>query len=150
MTILLDNTVLSNFSTIQRPELIHLAFIEPVNTTVPVFQEMQKGITIGKIPSCDWGWLARVPLTPVEQEEYIRLANHLGRGEASCLAVAMQRGYKIATDDKDARRLARQLGIPPHGHGRYPCRIGEARAHPYGRRRSPATTIDRQRLPFAV
>jgi predicted nucleic acid-binding protein len=36
---------------------------------------------------------------------------YLGTGEASCLAVAQERGHRLATDDKDARRLARQLGI---------------------------------------
>jgi predicted nucleic acid-binding protein len=39
------------------------------------------------------------------------LREFLGKGEASCLAVARERGYRLATDDKDARRLARQMGI---------------------------------------
>jgi len=56
-----------------------------------------------------------VALTPAEQERFRNLAVHLGEGEASCLAVAVQRGYKVATDDKDARRLARQLGVPLTG-----------------------------------
>jgi hypothetical protein len=33
MTVLLDNTVLSNFSTIRRPDLIRAAFVEQVGTT---------------------------------------------------------------------------------------------------------------------
>ena len=37
---------------------------------------------------------------------------HLGAGEASCLSIAFQRKYKIATDDKDARQWAMRLTIP--------------------------------------
>jgi predicted nucleic acid-binding protein len=115
MTILLDNTILSNFSTIQQPTLVKSAFVEEVSTTEQVFHEMQAGVIAGKIPSCDWEWLARVSLTPTEQEHFQRLTTYLGKGEASCLAVALQRGYRFATDDKDARRWASQLGIPHTG-----------------------------------
>ncbi len=115
MTVLLDNTVLSNFSTVQRPDLIRAAFVEQVGTTEQAFREMQDGIAIGKIPACDWDWLARVALTPVEQVQFEALHEYMGMGEASCLAMAREREYRLATDDKDARRLARQLGIPLTG-----------------------------------
>jgi predicted nucleic acid-binding protein len=111
MTVLLDNTVLSNFSIVGRPELVRVAFVERVGTTKQAFQEMQDGVAIGKIPVCDWDWLARVTLTPLEHVQFETLHEYLGEGEASCLAVARERGYRLATDDKDARRLARQMGI---------------------------------------
>lgn len=111
MTVLLDNTVLSNFSTVQRPDLVRAAFVEQVGTTEQAFQEMVEGIAVGKIPACDWDWLARVAVTPGEQVQFEAFCEHLGEGEASCLAVTKERGYRLATDDKDARRLARQLGI---------------------------------------
>jgi predicted nucleic acid-binding protein len=111
MTVLLDNTVLSNFSIVRRPDLVRAAFVEQVGTTEQAFQEMQDGVAIGKIPVCDWDWLARVTLTPVEEVQFETFYEYLGAGEASCLAVARERGYRLATDDKDARRLARQLGI---------------------------------------
>ena len=111
MTVLLDNTVLSNFSIVQRPDLVRAAFVEQVGTTKQAFQEMLDGITVGKIPVCDWDWLARVAITPDERMQFETFHEHLGEGEASCLAMAKARGYKLATDDKDARRLARQLGI---------------------------------------
>ena len=115
MTVLLDNTVLSNFSTIRRPDLIRAAFIEQVGTTEQAFQEMLDGITVGKIPACDWDWLARVAITSDERIQFETFHEHLGEGEASCLAMAREREYRLATDDKDARRLARQLGIPLTG-----------------------------------
>jgi predicted nucleic acid-binding protein len=111
MTVLLDNTVLSNFSTIGRPELVRVAFVEPVGTTEQAHQEMQAGVALGKIPASDWDWLARVALAPGEQVQFEIYHEHMGAGEASCLAVARERGYRLATDDRDARRLARQLGI---------------------------------------
>jgi predicted nucleic acid-binding protein len=111
MTVLLDNTVLSNFSIVQRPDLVRAAFVEQVGTTRQAFQEMQDGIAIGKILACDWDWLTRVELTSTEQAQFEVFYEHLGAGEASCLTVAKERGHRLATDDKDARRLARQLGI---------------------------------------
>jgi predicted nucleic acid-binding protein len=111
MTVLLDNTVLSYSSIVRQPELVHAAFVEQVGSTMQALQEMQTGVEIGKIPACDWNWLARVALTPLEYVRFEALHEYLGKGEASCLSVAQARGYRLATDDKDARRLARQLGI---------------------------------------
>jgi predicted nucleic acid-binding protein len=111
MTVLLDNTVLSHFSTVRRPDLVRAAFVEQVGTTGQAYQEMRDGVAIGKIPAGDWDWLVRVALTPVEQVQFETFHEHMGAGEASCLAVARERGYRLATDDKDARRLARQLNI---------------------------------------
>ena len=111
MTVLLDNTVISNFSIVQRPALVRVAFVEQIGTTEQAFQEMLDGIALGKIHACDWDWLNLILLTPGEQTQFDILREHLGRGEASCLAVAQERGYRLASDDKDARRVARQLGI---------------------------------------
>lgn len=111
MTVVLDNTVLSNSSIVRRPDLVRAAFVEQVRAKEQAFQEMQDGVAIGRIPACDWDWLACVTLTPVEQVQFETFREHMGAGEASCLAVARERGYRLATDDKDARRLARQVGI---------------------------------------
>jgi predicted nucleic acid-binding protein len=39
----------------------------------------------------------------------------LGAGEAACLSLASTRGFKILTDDLDARRVAQQRGISVSG-----------------------------------
>ena len=111
MTVLLDNTVFSTFSIIRRPDMVRVAFAEQVGTTEQAFGEMVGGSAIGTIPDCDWGWLVRIAIAAGEQGQFEVFCEHLGEGEASCLAVAKERGYKLATDDKDACRLARQLGI---------------------------------------
>jgi len=115
VTILLDNTILSNFSILRRPDLVRQAFLEEVVTTKHVFREMQVGVTIGRIPRCDWGWLKNVALTTPELVHFRRMAARLGEGEASCLAVAIERGYRLASDDKDARQWSRKLGISHTG-----------------------------------
>lgn len=115
MTVLLDNTVLSNFSAIQQPNLARAAFVEAVATTADAFQEMQAGVDLGKIPACNWAWLDIVELTAVERKQFRDLTVHLGQGEASCLAVAAHRGYRVASDDKDARQWARRLDVPLTG-----------------------------------
>ncbi|MCK4388607.1 MAG: hypothetical protein KAV83_00020 [Desulfobacterales bacterium] len=115
MTILLDNTILSNFSTLRRPDLVRQAFLEEVVTTEHVFREMQVGVAIGRIPPCDWEWLKNLALTSPELGHFRRLTARLGEGEASCVAVAVERGYRLATDDKDARQWCRKLGIPHTG-----------------------------------
>ena len=115
MTVLLDNTVLSNFSIVQRPDLVRAAFVEPVGTTKQAFREMQDGIAIGKIPDCDWNWLTRVELTPTEKAQFETFYEYLGAGEASCLAAANPCSSRAVS-----ARLARRLrGAPPALH---PCR----------------------------
>jgi predicted nucleic acid-binding protein len=113
--ILIDNTVLSNFALIHQPESICLAFVDEVGTTEQVFQELERGMQLGRLPICQWTWLPRLQLTENEKEQYQKLAEHIGAGEASCLAMAVHRSYNIATDDKDARQWAVRLSIPHTG-----------------------------------
>lgn len=113
--ILIDNTVLSNFALIHHPEFIYQAFVEDVGTTEQVFHELERGVQLGRLPECDWAWLHRLQLTDVEDTQFRQLVAHLGEGEASCLAIAVHRHYKIATDDKDARQWAMRFTIPHTG-----------------------------------
>jgi len=113
--IVIDNTVLSNFALVQRPEVIQDAFCEPVCTTEHVFNELTRGIELGRLPTCSWEWLERIHMTEPELRQYTELRRQLDEGEASCLAVATQRKWKVATDDKDARKWAIRLHIPHTG-----------------------------------
>lgn len=54
MIVLLDNTVLSNFSNIERPDLVHLALGETAATVNEAFTEYMAGVQAGKIPDSDW------------------------------------------------------------------------------------------------
>ncbi len=46
-----------------------------------------------------------------ETDAFVRFAMELDDGEASCLAIAMSRGWFAATDDRKARRIASENGI---------------------------------------
>lgn len=68
---------------------------------------------------CDTGGLVSVVLTPREQLLAARLQSgdaaeyglkfRLGPGEAACVAIAVERGWTIATDDADAFRVLDRL-----------------------------------------
>ncbi|MBC8450221.1 MAG: DUF3368 domain-containing protein, partial [Chloroflexi bacterium] len=115
MIALLDNTVLSNFAAVGRPDLVQLALGEEAAVTEAVWSELQTGIRIGKLPAQDWSWLPVLALTEAEWSLYHLLAQRLNAGEASCLALAAIRGYRVFTDDRDARQLAAEWRIPVSG-----------------------------------
>ena len=115
MISLLDNTVMSNFAAIERPDLLHTAFGSRLATSQQAFDELQAGVRLGKLPSLNWSWL---PVWALEEEEvphYHRLLSRLNAGEAACLAMALIRKCRILTDDRDAREFARHLRIPLSG-----------------------------------
>ena len=105
-----DNTLLSNFAHIQRPELLEAAFDQPV-TVRAVMDELEVGVQTARIPTVDWSWLPIIELTDDERVMAERLNQTLGRGEAACIALAKSRQWIILTDDRDARRAAREAGL---------------------------------------
>jgi predicted nucleic acid-binding protein len=112
---LLDNTVLSNFTAIKRPDLVRLALGEDAATSEAAWAELQAGIHICKLPAQDWSWLPVLSLTEAEIPLYDLFTERLNAGEASCLAIAASRGYRVFTDDRDARKLAAVWKIPVSG-----------------------------------
>ncbi|MCL4490060.1 MAG: DUF3368 domain-containing protein [Chloroflexi bacterium] len=115
MITILDNTLLSNFAIVQRPELIRLALADAAATTEEAFAECQTGVRIGRLPACDYSWLSVFPLNESERATYDQLRLRLNAGEAACLAIAARRGYRVFTDDRDAREIALQMQIPISG-----------------------------------
>jgi hypothetical protein len=112
---LLDNTVMSNFAAIERPDLLRTAFGSRLATSQQAFDELQAGVRLDRLPSLDWSWL---PVWTLEEEEgpyYHRFLSRLNAGEAACLAMALIRKCRILTDDRDAREFARHLKIPISG-----------------------------------
>lgn len=105
-----DNTVLSNFAHIEQPQLLEAAFDQPV-TAHAVMDELEVGVRTTRIPSVDWSWLPVIELTDDERVTTERLNRTLGRGEAACIALATSRHWVILTDDRDARRAAREAGL---------------------------------------
>lgn len=112
---LLDTTLLSNFSHVQRSDLLRLVLGEQAATTPTVIAELRMGETAGFIPACDWDWLTVVTLTSEEQSLAVELQQQLDPGEAECLAVAQIRQYKFFSDDFAARRVAHQHNLTVSG-----------------------------------
>gem|GEM_PF-2941754 len=57
MISLLDNTVMSNFAAIERPDLLRTAFGSRLATSQQAFDELQAGVRLDRLPSLDWSWL---------------------------------------------------------------------------------------------
>jgi predicted nucleic acid-binding protein len=70
-------------------------------TLTPIDQSLYTGDT-----------LEVTDLTPPEYPIYLHLARTVDDGEAATIAVAVQRGLQLATDDRKARRVCAELGIP--------------------------------------
>lgn len=112
--VLLDNTVLTNFALINRPDLVIDLWSEACITSF-VQAEYQAGITARQLPLKIWDTLPIVALTDEEMDFSHRLSQRLGIGERTSLAVAYYRNGLFVSDDFDARRQAQKRNIPTTG-----------------------------------
>jgi predicted nucleic acid-binding protein len=78
---LLDNTVLSNFSVVERADLVRRALGEDAATTQAVWDELQTGVRMSRLPAQDWSWLQILSLTEDEREVYDLLTRRLNAVE---------------------------------------------------------------------
>jgi hypothetical protein len=71
-------------------------------------------LPIDLAPAIEGGVLSRCDCECDEETSlYIELASHIGDdGESMGLAIAKCRGWSVLTDDKKARRIAKELGVP--------------------------------------
>jgi predicted nucleic acid-binding protein len=66
--------------------------------------ELTPSITKGAVQICS-------PANDAEHALYVEFALSLGDGEAMALAIAKNRGWKVATDDRKARNKAEAVGV---------------------------------------
>lgn len=121
MSVISNTTVISNFASIGQLELLRRLY-ETLYISTQVHKEIQTGLEEGYKfytgidqlihPFVAQGWIR---LTSMSDEEELRtfgmLPSHLHQGEASCLAIAHNRGWTLLTDDQAARKQAISLGI---------------------------------------
>lgn len=112
--VLLDNTVLTNFALINRPDLV-LKLWSGVCSTPAVLREYQAGMASRNLPIGPWSELPVVILTDKETDFAKGFIKRLGAGERECIAVAYHRNGLLASDDLDARHQAQKYGIPTTG-----------------------------------
>ena len=121
MIALLDNTVISNFSFVQRPDLVRAALDGVVATVQEVFAEHTKGVETARVPDCDWSWLPLFELTNDESTLCASLTSDLGIGEAACIACATYRALRLFTDD---RERTEDSTANAHSYLRHPRSVG--------------------------
>lgn len=109
-----DTTVWSNFADAGQVRLVPTAF-PGVASPQEVVEELAEGQRLGHLGDFDWRLVKRLRLTRKEAKSAERLGKTLGAGEAACLAVAAARGAVVLTDDRDARTVARSLGVRVSG-----------------------------------
>lgn len=113
--LILDNTVLTNFALVDRADLLFSLAQTNCVTTLAIMQEYTVGITARGLDATIWRDLPLLTLLPAEEALTTALPRQLGLGERSAIAVAVQRGALLATDDAAARRIARQQGVTVTG-----------------------------------
>src|SRR6266540_3934446 len=67
--------------------------------------DLKPALDAGILRTCD-------AATDAETALFVELAVALDDGEAMCLAIAQSRGWTLATDDRKARRIAAERGVP--------------------------------------
>jgi predicted nucleic acid-binding protein len=121
MKTLANTTILSNLAAVGRLDLLeqlHGRLYIPSQ----VYEEILSGLEEGYVfydgiesqlsPFAEDGWLELVSLHDREELALFQsLARRLHLGEAACLAIAQHRGWAFLTDDKQARKAARDLGV---------------------------------------
>ena len=109
-----NTTLLSNFAHVSRSDLPSLAFPGLAMPTT-VREELDDGERLGLLPALDWSAIPIVVPDAAQLDEVGRLQPPLDRGEISCLALAKGHGAIAITDDRDARKVARTLGLKISG-----------------------------------
>ena len=114
MLLIVDTTVISNFSLIGRLDL--LEGIKDLCVTKEVWDELDIANKKGLLKISQTDLKAEIlRMNEDEKESFLRLSSRFGRGEASCLAIALHRDAGILTDDLDARRFAQRGNVPVSG-----------------------------------
>lgn len=114
MLLIADTTVISNFFLIGRLDL--LEGIKDLCATKEVWDELEVANKRGILEISQTNLKAEIlRMDEDETESFLRLCSRFGRGEASCLAIALHRDAGILTDDLDARRFAQRGNIPVSG-----------------------------------
>lgn len=117
MTAVLDTTVIVNFGRSNALWLVERSLPSPVIVVDAVISEVRYPIaTVAELQrALSAGWLSTYRLTTDDEIDWMRKLRawkpRLGLGEAESLAVCLAHGWSLATDDRDARRIARDHGI---------------------------------------
>lgn len=118
-----NTTLLSNFAVINRVDLLTRAFARPLFTTPQVVDEINTGVQAGyahlasleSLLLSDPSPFPIVSVAPDELSTFRDVRLRLHAGKASCLAIALHRGYILGTDDLAARKVAQARNVSVAG-----------------------------------
>ena len=121
MGVVSNTTVISNFASCGQLEALRRLFGE-IYISLEVYQEIRAGLDEGydfyagidgvcRPPARD-GWIRLISLSGDEEVgTFSGLPTSLHAGEASCLAIAFHREWLFLSDDRTARKAARDRGV---------------------------------------
>ena len=115
-----DTVVLSNFLLADAITVLEKRYAGHAVITNEVFNELSAGFSefpelIAIQENLRNQTFLLLSLSPAEYEHYQQLITHLGKGEASCIALARTRKGVVMTDDRTARNQCSQLNLPFSG-----------------------------------
>ncbi|MEK7395576.1 MAG: DUF3368 domain-containing protein [Candidatus Poribacteria bacterium] len=117
MSVIANNTVLSNFAVVDRLDFLRQLYGK-VYLTPEVFEEVEDGIKSGRLfqkrtkqSIKNQEWLFVIELESHELSIFVQFAEKLHIGESSCLAIAKVRKWLFLTDDRRAKRKAFEVGV---------------------------------------
>ena len=119
---LVNNTVLSNFPSVGRLDLLR-RLCGTVYVAEEVRLEVQAGVEAGycfqqetlNAMSGENAWLEVLHMTAQERAHPDRLVGRLHHGECASIAICRSRAAVFLTDDRLARRMARREGVEVSG-----------------------------------
>jgi predicted nucleic acid-binding protein len=111
LLVLLDTTILTNFALVGLTSIPKDLWGDQAFTTAEVLAEYAAGVETAQLPRVDWTQLKTIVLSSQQQLFGIQMFPNLGRGERTCLTVAVVRHAMLATDDQLARRAAKFHGV---------------------------------------
>ena len=111
-----DTVSLSNFLLSDSIVILEKRYRKHAMITSQVYDEISAGVLeFPKLKKIDDLINNKVfslcALSSRERKTYLELIGHLGRGEASCIAIAKEQSAIVVTDDRTARRQCSQMGI---------------------------------------
>jgi predicted nucleic acid-binding protein len=115
-----DTVALSNFLLADSIYLLEKRYAECGIITREVYDELSSGMAVypelrqvGRL--IETRIFELLSLSTVEHTHYVELIGHLGKGEASCIALENHRGAIIVTDDRTARKRCMQMNLQATG-----------------------------------
>ena len=115
-----DTVTLSNFLLSDSIFILENSYRKRGIITWQVYDEISAGISeypelklVGKL--IDDKIFKVLSLSKVQHKYFLELIGHLGKGEASCIAIAKAKSTIVVTDDRTARKQCSQMNIPVTG-----------------------------------